>query len=131
MFATKGRLKVALLVIGVLVVVFGWYADAHYRWWNPTCWISPHRNTPPYTVYEDVYLGDVGEIITCYECGSWAVSIMEEYQTYRVRYQDTEHTVAGDWITCHIHELSRTPSITGLRNQRIECSNTSCVNAPN
>ena len=122
MFATKGRMKATLLVVGVLVVGLGMYgafhpkqAEAHGGW--PTFYSESGHGYKWKDMSSDTISG------TCSACGSSTII----YRT-RVREEcwntwETYHWIIG-WD--HRHFLSLKWARYYWRLDSVICSNSSC-----
>ena len=132
MFVNKRRLKVALLVIGFLVIGLGMYAAfqeqevvAH----TPTtvnCGLNTHQNFATSGTYRE-YLGVEGNTEACPYCGSqayvtWKIYKVSEYSGY-----DTMHTPPNiaDWNLCHGHYYVLWTWET-VQLENVDCSNPNC-----
>ncbi len=121
MFATKGRLKVALLVVGVLVVGLGMYgafhpkqAEAHGPW--PVYHSESEHGYKWKDMSSDTISG------TCSYCGSSTTihrtRVREEcwntQETYKIVWWDHRHFLSIKWARYY------------WRLDSVTCSNSSC-----
>ena len=114
MFATKGRLKISLLVVGVLVVGFGIFlaiqtkeSEAHP--WS-CAWMLHKESTPSiFTEYTPVSGRTRSVEGYCDYCGGNAYYTEQLHNVYRTRMSTISHASPwGSYNYCHTH-IFRTP----------------------
>ena len=112
MFATKGRLKVSLLFVGVLAVGVGMYAafqidnaDAHVP---DSCSQYTHKPAGTVMAYDSEYYRSQeawSSTIRCPACDGPTYVTWVDYKVYAVLISRTQHR-ANRWEYCHGHGLT-------------------------
>ena len=124
MFAIKGRLKVALLVIGVLAVVFGMYGAFHPKQ------AAAHGGWPTFHSksghgYKWKAMSQRSISGTCDLCGRSATIYFTRMREECWNTKETYHWIIG-WD--HRHYLSIKWARYYQRKDFTNCSNSSCSN---
>ncbi len=128
MFATNRRLKVSLLVVGVLMVVFGMYgafqvqeATAHH----PKDGYSIHRDSNGSRKVWTISLGSYVYSTTCDVCGGRASQTTYYWRSKFNDYTQTFHRTAVSSLSlCHWHDKFSIRDYTSKGAKY--CHNSSC-----
>lgn len=136
MFATKGRLKVPLLVVGVLIVGLGIYAAfqvkdaaASAAGCNANA-ASSHRDTEKVRSESYSFVRETTIPATCPFCGSSGVRYRIQFKMYETIRWTTQHYISlGNigWTHCHNHRKG--PHFLGFYiyyTNAVDCSNSDC-----